>query len=180
MNNTIPKIEDVWHSGERITSTRFNKINGTIDAVIDTVNPMQIQVENNTQAIAALAVTGGASIAASVIFEDGQNAEYKVSNIENDVVGSDHTVDELIYDNVMRDFRVVPTLGGQPMILYGAGTPAEAVVPINWKQFDPETEEGFNWIETPSMLGQRYVNTAGNTAYIAVKDGTFGLKWILI
>lgn len=78
------------------------------------------------------------------------------------------------------DSPSLPMLCGQPMTLFGAGTPQEAVVPINWKQFDPETEEGYNWIGTPSALGQQYVNTSVATGglYIAVKDGEYGLKWV--
>jgi len=78
------------------------------------------------------------------------------------------------------DSPSVPLLCGQPMILFGAGTPQEAVVPINWKQFDPETEKGYNWNGVPTALGQIYVNTSvtTNSRYIAVRDGNYGLKWI--
>lgn len=78
------------------------------------------------------------------------------------------------------DCPSLPMLCGQPMTLFGAGTPQEAVVPINWIQYDPETEEGYNWIGTPSALGQFYVNTSVSTGglYVSVRDGEYGLKWV--
>ena len=66
------------------------------------------------------------------------------------------------------------------MILFGAGTPKESIVPTNWKQFDPITGEGYNWNGTPSAEGQTYINTAVDTngRYTAVKSG-YNLIWKL-
>lgn len=82
-------------------------------------------------------------------------------------------------NNDSRDIRL---LCGQPEVLYGEGTPQEGVVPTNWKQFDPETGEGYNWTGLPSALGQMYVNTTAtsNPAYISVRDGEYELKWLNI
>lgn len=78
-----------------------------------------------------------------------------------------------------KNSRELPLLCGQPPILYGAGTPQEAIVPDNWKQFDPDTGEGYQWDGTPSALGQQYINTTASTGgrYIAVSDGNYGLSW---
>ena len=92
--------------------------------------------------------------------------------------------DSLIYDmeqEVMierKGYNSVPLLCGQPMILFGAGTPQESIVPSNWKQFDPITGEGYNWNGIPSAEGQQYINTSVDTngRYIAVKSG-YGLTW---
>lgn len=80
------------------------------------------------------------------------------------------------------DSRDIRLLCGQPEILYGEGTPQEDIVPTNWKQFNPETGEGYNWTGLPSALGQMYVNTTAtsNPAYISVRDEEYGLKWLNI
>lgn len=78
------------------------------------------------------------------------------------------------------DDRALPLLCGQPPILFGAGTPKEAIVPDNWNQYDPETGEGYNWNGKPSAIGQQYVDTtaASGGRYIAVRNGEWDLKWI--
>lgn len=74
----------------------------------------------------------------------------------------------------------LPTLAGQPMILFGTGTPQEGVVPVNWKQFDPDTGDGYNWTGSPTALGQQYINTSATFGgrYIAVPGQSTGtLVW---
>ena len=74
------------------------------------------------------------------------------------------------------DYSTLPLLCGQPMILFGEGTPQESVVPKNWKQYDAMTDEGYNWNGKPSAIGQQYINLSASTngRYIAVdkEDGT--------
>jgi hypothetical protein len=74
------------------------------------------------------------------------------------------------------DLPELPTMQGQPMKLFGAGTPQEAIVPDNWIQF---ADGGFDWNGLPSTLGQEYINTSVNSAghYTAVRDGN-NLKWV--
>lgn len=87
-------------------------------------------------------------------------------------------VDGLLHDVQTRpDFYELPLLAGQPMKLFGAGTPQEAVVPVNWIGLD---KGGYAWNGQPSALGQEYINTSVNTGghYTAVKDGEYNLKWI--
>lgn len=71
------------------------------------------------------------------------------------------------------DHASLPLLCGQPMTLFGAGTPQEAIVPTNWKQFDPVTGTGYNWNGTPSAEGQVYINTLAdvNGRYTAIRSG---------
>ena len=73
-------------------------------------------------------------------------------------------------------FSSIPMLCGQPMILFGNGTPQESIVPINWIQF---LDGGYNWTGLPSALGQTYINTAVNSGgrYTAVWNGNV-LKWV--
>ena len=77
-----------------------------------------------------------------------------------------------------KGYNSIPLLCGQPMILFGAGTPQESIVPTNWIQFNPETGEGYNWNGEPSAEGQTYINTAADTNghYTAVKIG-YNLIW---
>ena len=77
-----------------------------------------------------------------------------------------------------KGYNSIPLLCGQPMILFGAGTPQESIVPTNWKQFDPITGDGYNWNGTPSAEGQTYINTASDTNghYTAIKSG-YNLIW---
>ena len=78
------------------------------------------------------------------------------------------------------DFDTLPLLCGQPMILFGKGTPYRNIVPDNWRQYDIETGEGYNWNGLPSALGQQYINTSVTSGgrYIAVYDGYCSLKWV--
>ena len=77
-----------------------------------------------------------------------------------------------------RGYNSIPLLCGQPMILFGEGTPREEEVPSNWKQFDPITGDGYNWNGTPSAEGQQYINILADTngRYTAVKIG-YNLIW---
>ena len=77
-----------------------------------------------------------------------------------------------------KGYNSIPLLCGQPMILFGAGTPQESIVPTNWIQFNPETGEGYNWNGTPSAEGQTYIDTSAdaNGHYTAVKSG-YNLIW---
>lgn len=67
-------------------------------------------------------------------------------------------------------------LCGQPMKLFGAGTPQESIVPDNWIQL---ADGGYDWNGVPSAIGQEYINTAVASGghYIAVRDTNMGLKW---
>lgn len=73
-------------------------------------------------------------------------------------------------------FSSIPMLCGQPMILFGNGTPQEAIVPDNWIQF---LDGGYNWTGLPSALGQVYINTAviSGGRYTAAWNGNV-LKWV--
>ena len=101
---------------------------------------------------------------------------------EADSVGEDK--DALIQDMEQavllerKGYNSIPLLCGQPMILFGAGTPQESIVPTNWIQFNPETGEGYNWNGEPSSEGQTYINTGADTNghYTAIKSG-YDLIW---
>lgn len=70
----------------------------------------------------------------------------------------------------------IPLLGGQPMILFGSGAPVEANVPDNWIGFG---DGGFEWIGTPSMMGQQYIDTTNGEKYVSIKNG-FTLAWLKV
>lgn len=100
-----------------------------------------------------------------------------IGDIQTQVKSIDSAVTNIVHTPV--DDSELPTLCGQPPILFGAGTPQEAIVPDNWKQFDPETGEGYNWNGEPSAAGQQYINTSASTGgrYIAVPSADGGLTW---
>ena len=125
-----------------------------------------------------------AQSAADAAKSAAENAQNTADNAKAEVesVGSDK--DALIQDMEQavilerKGYNSIPLLCGQPMILFGAGTPQESIVPTNWIQFNPETGEGYNWNGTPSAEGQTYINTASDTNghYTAVKIG-YNLIW---
>ena len=100
-----------------------------------------------------------------------------IGDIQTQVKSIDSTVTNIVHTPV--DDSELPTLCGQPPILFGEGTPQEAIVPDNWKQFDPETGEGYNWNGEPSAAGQQYINTSASTGgrYIAVPSADGDLTW---
>ncbi len=106
-------------------------------------------------------------------------AQIELKKVVNQVAENAEKIDALevqAYTPVAEaDFAGLPCLMGQPMKLFGAGTPQNAVIPRNWKQF---LDGGYDWNGLPSALGQEYINTAVASGghYIAVPDGN-NLKW---
>ena len=129
---------------------------------------------------AAASAQSAANKAQSAADKAQSTADAAQSEVES--VGADK--DALIQDMEQavllerKGYNSIPMLCGQPMILFGAGTPQESIVPTNWIQFNPETGEGYNWNGTPSAEGQTYINTAADTNghYTAVKIG-YNLIW---
>ena len=119
-----------------------------------------------------------AQSAADAAKSAAENAQNTADNAKAEVesVGSDK--DALIQDMEQavilerKGYNSIPLLCGQPMILFGAGTPQESIVPTNWIQFNPETGEGYNWNGRPSAEGHTYINTASDTNahYTTVKN----------
>ena len=106
--------------------------------------------------------------------------ETRVAETETLTSSHDHDIDAIIETRLgAPDYNALPLLCGQPPILFGAGTPQEAIVPINWRQFDPETGEGYNWNGLPSAAGQQYINTTVDTGgrYIAIPGANGALSW---
>lgn len=104
----------------------------------------------------------------------------RLSSLETQTSSHDHDIDAIVETRLgAPDYNVLPLLCGQPPILFGAGTPQKAIVPINWRQFDPETGEGYNWNGLPSAIGQQYINTSVDTGgrYIAIPGANGALAW---
>lgn len=82
-------------------------------------------------------------------------------------------------DVYSHDTKDLPLLCGQPSILFAHGTPQEAVVPVNWKQYDWTTDTGYDWNGQPSAMGQQYINIDATTGgrYIAVPNDNGSLSW---
>lgn len=104
----------------------------------------------------------------------------RLSSLETQTSSHDHDIDAIIETRLgAPDYNALPLLCGQPPILFGAGTPQEAIVPDNWHQFDPENGEGYNWNGLPSAIGQQYINTSVDTGgrYIAIPGANGALAW---
>ena len=104
----------------------------------------------------------------------------RLSSLETQTSSHDHDIDAIIETKLgAPDYNALSLLCGQPPILFGAGTPQEAIVPINWRQFNPETGEGYNWNGLPSAIGQQYINTSVDTGgrYIAIPGANGALSW---
>lgn len=103
-----------------------------------------------------------------------------LAGVEKTAAGNEASIEGIVAET--RDFDSIPTLCGQPMILFGAGTPQESIVPSNWNQYDPDTDTGYDWTGVPSALGQVYINTSAssNGRYTAVwaDEGAQELKWL--
>ena len=112
--------------------------------------------------------------------EEKNNLKAVIADMENVIAEKDALIQDMEQAVILerKGYSSIPLLCGQPMILFGAGTPQESIVPTNWKQFDPMTGEGYNWNGTPSAEGQQYINTSVNTdgRYIACNAG-FYLYW---
>lgn len=112
--------------------------------------------------------------------EEVTTFEARLAETETQTSSHDHDIDAIVETRLgAPDYNVLPLLCGQPPILFGAGTPQEAIVPINWRQFDPETGEGYNWNGLPSAIGQQYINTSVDTGgrYIAIPGANGALAW---
>jgi hypothetical protein len=94
------------------------------------------------------------------------------------VVDNNATIIDNLSDGIIRNAEpydaALPTVCGQPMILLAHGTPSEDTVPLNWMQYDPATDTGYNWNGLPCALGQQYINidATANARYIAVPSSS--------
>ncbi len=136
----------------------------TIQSAIDDLDPSQ----SADDAVVALAARQG------VLEADLSALGPEIDKNEADIAALQEEVVEVgaragSYDSL-------PLLGGQPMILFGSGAPVEANVPDNWIGFH---DGGFEWIGTPSMMGQQYIDTTNGEKYVSVKND-FTLSWLKV
>ena len=138
----------------------------------------------SSEAASAQSTADNATSLANAAKDAAANAQSTADSAKSEVESVGEDKDALVQDMEQavllerKGYNSIPLLCGQPMILFGAGTPQESIVPSNWIQFNPETGEGYNWNGTPSAEGQTYINTAADTNghYTAVKSG-YNLIW---
>lgn len=168
----------------------------TLDAMRALVADLASQAQASADACAASMAaiesamagltTTGQQAAAIAALQSGKADLSTVSSLQEEMAGQQsymamclNAIAALIEDmqaaaQLAADDRAsLPLLCGQPMTLFGAGTPQEAIVPSNWRQFDPVTGTGYNWNGTPSAEGQVYINTLAdvNGRYTAIRSG---------
>lgn len=138
----------------------------------------------SSEAASAQSTADNATSLANAAKDAAANAQSTADSAKSEVESVGEDKDALVQDMEQavllerKGYNSIPLLCGQPMILFGAGTPQESIVPTNWIQFNTETGEGYNWNGTPSAEGQTYINTAADTNghYTAVKSG-YNLIW---
>lgn len=114
------------------------------------------------------------------LFLGRSEAQAIISYTSDKIATTEKEVVSLGGEAATPDYASLPLLCGQPMILFGKGTPQKSVVPWNWKQYDPVTCDGYDWNGLPSAIGQQYINESAtaNGRYIAVLQEDGKLKWI--
>ena len=159
---------------EKLTSQKLNQM---VDEIEGKYEKPSNGIPQNDLAEDVKTSLGKADTALQKLSELTSETNKALSLLETQAKSLDSAVTNIVHTPV--DDSELPTLCGQPPILFGEGTPQEAIVPDNWKQFDPETGEGYNWNGEPSAAGQQYINTSASTGgrYIAVPSADGGLTW---
>ena len=190
-DSAVSKANAAQSTADSAVSAAANA-QSTADSAVSASSNAQSTADSAVSAAAIAQSTADSAVSAAASAQSAANkaqsaadkaqstADAAQSEVES--VGADK--DALIQDMEQavllerKGYNSIPLLCGQPMILFGAGTPQESIVPTNWIQFNPETGEGYNWNGTPSAEGQTYINTAADTNghYTAVKIG-YNLIW---
>lgn len=102
-----------------------------------------------------------------------------IAELQKQLTQALREIGSMARDVYSHDTKDLPLLCGQPSILFAHGTPQEAVVPVNWKQYDWNTDTGYDWNGQPSAMGQQYINIDATTGgrYIAVPNDNGSLSW---
>lgn len=97
---------------------------------------------------------------AGYVHTDNNYTTEEKNNLKAVIAEKDALIQDMMQAILLerKGYNAVPLVCGQPMILIGYGTPQDDVVPFNWRQFDPETGEGYNWNGLPSANGQIYID----------------------
>ena len=190
-DSAVSKANAAQSTADSAVSAAANA-QSTADSAVSAAASAQSTADSAVSSAASAQSTADSAVSAAASAQSAankaQSAADKAQSIADgalsvvESVGADK--DALIQDMEQavllerKGYNSIPLLCGQPMILFGAGTPQESIVPTNWKQFDPITGDGYNWNGTPSAEGQTYINTEADTNghYTAVKSG-YNLIW---
>ena len=166
---STPLRADIVYPIDAYNTIKANKANiGTLSS---------LNTASKTDLVSAINELAGKVGSAA---DDVASLQSGLSSVETAAATNRADLDRTMSRVASPDDRALPLLCGQPPILFGAGTPKEAIVPNNWNQYDPATGEGYNWNGKPSAIGQQYIDTtaASGGRYIAARDGEWDLKWI--
>lgn len=166
---STPLRADIVYPIDAYNTIKANKANiGTLSS---------LNTASKTDLVSAINELAGKVGSAA---DDVASLQSGLSSVETAAATNRADLDRTMSQVASPDDRALPLLCGQPPILFGAGTPKEAIVPDNWNQYDPATGEGYNWNGKPSAIGQQYIDTtaASGGRYIAARDGEWDLKWI--
>lgn len=166
---STPLRADIVYPIDAYNTIKANKTNiGTLSS---------LNTASKTDLVSAINELAGKVGSAA---DDVASLQSGLSSVETATSTNRADLDRTMSQVASPDDSALPLLCGQPPILFGAGTPKEAIVPDNWNQYDPETGEGYNWNGKPSAIGQQYIDTtaASGGRYIAARDGEWDLKWI--
>lgn len=196
MNSLAKNITTAIHKWvtDKLTAIRADiaSVLGIADSAVSKANAAQSTADSavsaaasaSSEAASAQSTADNATSLANSAKDAAANAQSTADSAKSEVESVGEDKDALVQDMEQavllerKGYNSIPLLCGQPMILFGAGTPQESIVPSNWIQFNPETGDGYNWNGEPSAEGQTYINTATDTNghYTAVKSG-YNLIW---
>lgn len=125
----------------------------------------------------------------SLTFEDSV-ARTNIDKLNTDLIEARNEadvarreLDELRKHVAYADDSKLPTLAGQPSILFGHGTPQESVAPINWINIvdeDKYNPAGLKWRGVPIAIGQQYIDIDGEHKYIAYPSNYGDVAWLML
>lgn len=152
-------------------------VTGTVDT-----NPMLIVEDWGLECLDILNGEAEVTVEYAQGFPDAVAALVTLRSVlEESIGGNEQRISEVEREAAELGARALalPLLAGQPMKLYGGGTPAEELVPDNWI---PLSEGGYAWTGLPTAIGQEYIDTENGGKYEAVWDNFTQrtLKWLKV
>ena len=177
-NNVTTEMQQVEANIKTAEASRMTAENNRVGAESSRVNAEKSRATAETNRASAESARATAETARETASATAVSNAEAATKAAQAVVDNNATIIDNLSDGIIRNAEpydaALPTVCGQPMILLAHGTPSEDTVPLNWKQYDPATDTGYNWNGLPCALGQQYINidATANARYIAVPSSS--------